>query len=50
MLLTIEELKDLSYSAAGGEPQMPTTTEEVVALIEYRDGTIIDAVRRVVEE
>ncbi|MCD6384058.1 MAG: citrate lyase subunit alpha [Thermoplasmata archaeon] len=49
-LLTIEELKEISYSAAGEEPLEAKTTDEIVALIEYRDGSIIDAVWRVAEE
>jgi len=32
-----------------GEPRPIEFTDEVVALIEYRDGTIIDAVRKVKE-
>jgi citrate lyase subunit alpha/citrate CoA-transferase len=35
--------------AVTGQPRPVEFTDEVIALIEYRDGTIIDAVRRVAE-
>lgn len=44
-LTTIEHLRDLAYQYAG-EPADIEFTDEVVALIEYRDGTIIDVVRK----
>ncbi len=45
-LMTIEELKDKAYRITG-KPKTPEFTDNVVALIEYRDGTLIDAVREV---
>jgi len=40
-LKTIEELRDIAYGISG-EPQKPEFTDKIVALIEYRDGTLID--------
>jgi len=47
-LKPIEELKEIAYSVAGEPPELDLT-EEIVALIEYRDGTVIDVVRKVKE-
>lgn len=47
-LITIEELRDMAYKATGG-PQELELTEDIIALIEYRDGTIIDTVWKVKE-
>ena len=44
-LMTIEELRDIAYSIAG-KPETVEFGDRVVALIEYRDGTIIDTVRQ----
>ncbi len=44
-LMTIEELRDIAYSIAG-KPEPIEFGDRVVALIEYRDGTIIDTVRQ----
>lgn len=44
-LTTIENLRDLAYKYAG-EPKAIAFTDEVVALIEYRDGTLIDVVKK----
>jgi citrate lyase subunit alpha/citrate CoA-transferase len=43
---TIEELRDIAYEATGG-PQTLELTDDVIALIEYRDGTILDTVWKV---
>lgn len=43
---TIEELKEKAYSIVG-EPQPIQYGDKVVALIEYRDGSIIDVVKNV---
>ena len=43
-LKTIEELKDIAYDTSG-KPQQPEFTDKIVALIEYRDGTLIDVLR-----
>ena len=44
-LLKIEDLQRLAYSITG-EPQPAPAGGEVVGLVEYRDGTIIDVIRR----
>jgi citrate lyase subunit alpha/citrate CoA-transferase len=43
---TIEELKEKAYSIVG-QPEPIKYGEKTVALIEYRDGTIIDVVKNV---
>ena len=43
---TIEQLKDIAYSVVGA-PEPIEYGNNVVALIEYRDGTIIDVVKNV---
>jgi len=43
---TIEELRDMAYEATGG-PQPLELSDDVIALIEYRDGTTIDTVWKV---
>ena len=43
---TIEQLKDIAYSVVGA-PEPIEYVNKVVALIEYRDGTIIDVVKNV---
>jgi citrate lyase subunit alpha/citrate CoA-transferase len=47
-LKTIEDLRDMAYEATGG-PQPIELTEDIIALIEYRDGTIMDMVWKVKE-
>ncbi|MDV0429359.1 citrate lyase subunit alpha [Lactiplantibacillus sp. DA1] len=44
-LKTISELRDLAYQYAG-KPQPVAFEKQVVALVEYRDGTIIDVIRK----
>ena len=44
-LVTIEELRDIAYSIVG-EPNDIEFEEKVVALVEYRDGTLIDVIRQ----
>ena len=44
-LMSIEELHKKAIEITG-KPKPPRTLDEVVALIEWRDGTVIDAVRR----
>lgn len=44
-LCTIETLRDLAYQYSG-EPKDIEFDDQVVALVEYRDGTIIDVVRK----
>jgi citrate lyase subunit alpha/citrate CoA-transferase len=45
-LKTIEELRDIAYGITG-RPQKPKFTDKIVALIEYRDGTLIDVLREI---
>lgn len=47
-LRTIEDLKNEAYRLAGA-PEPVEFDDKVVALVEYRDGTIIDVVRKVKE-
>ena len=46
-LKTIEELRDIP-ARMSGVPEKPQFADRVVAVIEFRDGTIIDAVRELV--
>jgi citrate lyase subunit alpha/citrate CoA-transferase len=48
-LRTIEELRDIGYELAGGKPDPIPFGERIVALIENRDGTILDVVRQLKE-
>ena len=45
-LCSIEELQAKAEKLVG-KPKMIPTTDEVVAVVEYRDGTVIDTVRKV---
>jgi len=47
-LMTIEELKDRAYALVGTPDPIPFT-DRVVALVEYRDGTIIDVIHQIAE-
>lgn len=47
-IMTINELKELAEKMTG-RPENIETSDEVVAVIEYRDGTVIDVVKKVVE-
>ena len=49
--LPVKDIRQLreEITAITGRPRPLEFDDEVVALIEYRDGTIIDAVRRVRE-
>ena len=42
-IISIEELREKAYKITGDRPT-PVTTDEPVAVIEYRDGTVIDTV------
>ncbi|MDP4160939.1 MAG: citrate lyase subunit alpha, partial [Bacillota bacterium] len=42
----IEELKTLAEKITG-IPKPIETSEEIVAVVEYRDGSVIDVVRKV---
>ncbi len=45
-IMTIEELKDLAENFTG-IPEKPEFDEEIVGIVEYRDGTIMDVIRKV---
>lgn len=45
-LMTIEELKQLAEKMTG-VPHPIQTADDIVAVVEYRDGTVIDVVRKV---
>lgn len=45
-LVSIEELQQLAQSITG-VPQPIATTEKVVAIVEYRDGTVVDVIRQI---
>lgn len=44
-VMTIEELKGLAEKMTG-KPEAIKTSDEVVAIVEYRDGTVIDVVKK----
>lgn len=44
-VMTIQDLQQLAYNMSG-KPENIEVSDEVVAVIEYRDGTIIDVVRK----
>ncbi len=48
-IMPIEELKNRAYEATGGPPELETE-DRIIALIEYRDGTIIDVVKQLKRE
>jgi citrate lyase subunit alpha/citrate CoA-transferase len=48
-IVDIKELCTKAYEATGGPPTLKTT-DRIIALIEYRDGTIIDVVKQLKEE
>jgi len=45
----IHDMKQKVDDICGGQPPPPKTTDRIIALIEYRDGTIIDKVMQVKE-
>lgn len=44
-LISIEELRDITYKNCG-RPRSPRFTDRIIAVQEYRDGTIIDVIRQ----
>lgn len=46
-LRTIGELKEMAGARATREPQRPSGEARIVAVVEYRDGTVLDLVRMV---
>ncbi|ERI95318.1 citrate lyase, alpha subunit [Clostridiales bacterium oral taxon 876 str. F0540] len=47
-VMTIKELKDLAEKITG-KPNNIKLSEDIVAVVEYRDGTVIDVVRKVID-
>ncbi|MBN1328210.1 MAG: citrate lyase subunit alpha [Candidatus Heimdallarchaeota archaeon] len=48
-LVKIEELRDIAYSLCGGPPEPIPFGERIVAIIENRDGTVLDVIRQIIE-
>lgn len=46
---SIKELQQEAYALCG-EPQSPELSEDIIALIQWRDGTLLDTVKRVKED
>jgi len=44
-IMSIHELKDIAYKLCG-KPEAIQLSDEIVGVVEYRDGTIIDVIRR----
>ena len=44
--MTIEELKEVAEKLTG-KPKEIESDDKIVAVIEYRDGTVIDVVKKV---
>jgi citrate lyase subunit alpha/citrate CoA-transferase len=44
---TIEELKKIAEKMIGGKPKKPKTTDKIVAIIEYRDGSVLDVIYQI---
>ena len=47
-LMTIEQLRDTAYDL-GGKPETLKISDEVVAVVEYRDGTVIDVIKKPIQ-
>ncbi|MFL0247569.1 citrate lyase subunit alpha [Candidatus Clostridium stratigraminis] len=47
-IMTIEELKNLAEKMTG-KPKEIQLSDDIVAVVEYRDGTVIDVVKKVIE-
>jgi citrate lyase subunit alpha/citrate CoA-transferase len=45
-ITTIKKLKQEAEDLCG-KPELPDVTDEIVAYVEYRDGTVIDTVKKV---
>lgn len=48
-LKTIEELKKEAEKLIGGEPKKPEFTDRIVAIIEYREGSVLDVIYQIKE-
>ncbi len=47
---TIKELRDIAYKLVGGPPDPIPFKDRIVAIIENRDGTVLDIVRQVMDK
>lgn len=47
-VMTIDELKNMAERMTG-KPKAIDLSDEIVAVVEYRDGTVIDVVRKIIE-
>lgn len=45
LLKTIEELQEIAYNLAG-KPEDIEVSDEIVGIVEYRDGTVLDVIRK----
>lgn len=46
----IEELRDMAYALSGGKPEPLKLSDQITAVIEYRDGTVLDVIRTPIME
>lgn len=44
---TIKQLRNIAYDLVGGEPDKIPFDDRIVAIIEHRDGTVLDVVREI---
>ncbi|NPE07382.1 MAG: citrate lyase subunit alpha [Asgard group archaeon] len=44
---TIEQLRDTAYTLVGGPPDPIPFDDRIVAIIEHRDGTVLDVIRKI---
>ncbi|MBN1331091.1 MAG: citrate lyase subunit alpha [Candidatus Heimdallarchaeota archaeon] len=44
---SIEELKSIAENLCGGKPRKPETTDNIVAIVEYRDGSVLDVIYQI---
>jgi citrate lyase subunit alpha/citrate CoA-transferase len=44
-LMSIEQLRDIAYDL-GGKPEPIRLSDEVMGVVEYRDGSVIDVIRK----
>jgi len=44
---SIEELKNIAENLSGGKPRKPEITDNIVGVVEYRDGSVLDVIYQV---
>ena len=47
-VVDIKELRDMAYSITG-KPNPPKFGENIIGVVEYRDGTVIDMIKNVID-